>query len=125
MLGVRSIRSEGKGHVTQVLAQPTNPSYIIWLIQNYYYPKFGEFQVQETKKERETACFSTSASYLSMMTPQTMPDSAHSPITALNSLLKDIAFLMEFFLDILQPAHSLSNNSQIKQGGLSGANAFT
>lgn len=124
MLGVRSIRSEGKGHVTQVLPEATNPSYIIWLIQNYYYPKFGEFQVQETEKERETACVSTSPSYLSMMTTQTMSDPAHSPITALNSLLKDRAFLMEFFLDILHPAHSLSKNSQLKQGGLSEANAF-
>lgn len=75
-------------------------------------------------RERKTACFSTSPSYLSMMTTQTMPDPAHSPRTALNSLSKDRAFLMEFFLDILHPAHSLSNNSQIKQGGLSEANAF-
>ena len=40
----------------------------------------------------------------------------NSPIAVLNSLFKDLAFLMDFFLDILHHTHPPSNHSQIQQG---------
>lgn len=79
LTGMSFMRSEGRGHVIQVLSHTINSFYIIWRIWNYHYSKFEEFQVQKTYKTRQIACFNTSPASLGIRMAQTMPDSTYLP----------------------------------------------
>ena len=74
LAGVRSSRSEDKGHVTQVLTHLANTKLLLLKIWRL-------LSAENKQGKGDCLFFNTSPTSLSMMmTTQTMPDSAHPPM---------------------------------------------
>lgn len=73
LVGVQSSRSEDKGHVTQVLTHLANTKLLLLKIWRL-------LSAENKQGKGDCLFFNTAPTSLSMMTTQTMPDSAHPPM---------------------------------------------